>query len=714
MKQVLQHLRTGTMELAEVPGPQIARGRVLIETKASLISAGTERMLVEFSKANLLQKARQQPDKVKQVLEKIKADGLLPTLEAVFRKLDEPLPLGYCNAGVVLEVGEGVTDLVPGDRVISNGNHAEIVCVPRHLVAKVPPHVSDEQAAFTVLASIALQGIRLAQPVLGEKIAVFGIGLIGLITVQLLRASGCEVLAVDLNAPRLALAERFGARTVDLSQGADPVAAARAFTAEQGVDAVLITASAKTDEIIHQAAESCRKRGRIVLIGVVGLNLRRSDFYEKELTFQVSCSYGPGRYDESYEQGGHDYPLGYVRWTEGRNFEAILGALASGGLDVAPLISHRYQLDEAVQAYEAIEHDPAALGVILQYREQADRSGVVTISQGGAVGADRAVVGVIGAGHFANAILLPALAKTKARLAYIADLNGAAAQHAAVKFGVEKAVTDYRHILDDRAVHAVFVVTSHHTHARFVCEALNAGKHVFTEKPLCLTEAQLAEIESVVRNHPSALLMVGFNRRFSPHTRRIQTLLAGRSGPLCMNMTVNAGEIPADHWTQDPERGGGRIVGEGCHFIDLLSFLAGSRVRSVSAARVGEGPAVRDDKMSILLEFADGSVGTVNYFANGAKSYPKEILEVFSDGRVLRLENFRATYGFGFQGFKRFKTIRQDKGHAVEIAAFIGRIAQGGGPLIPFDQLQNVTRASFAAVQSARQRATASGGGLCL
>lgn len=692
------------MEVAEVPCPTVGRGQVLIQTKASLISAGTEKMLIEFSKANLIQKARQQPDKVKQVLDKIKTDGLAPTLEAIFRKLDEPLPLGYCNAGVVLEVGPGVADLRLGDRVISNGNHAELVCVPRHLVARVPENVNDEQAAFTVLAAIALQGIRLVQPTLGERMMVFGMGLIGLLTVQLLRAGGCEVLAVDLNSDRLGLAERFGAKTVDLSQGANPIAAARAFTAEQGVDAALITASAQTDEIVHQAAESCRKRGRIVLVGVVGLNLRRRDFYEKELTFQVSCSYGPGRYDESYENGGHDYPPGYVRWTEGRNFEAVLTALSNGGLDVGPLVTHRFPLQEALQAYETMASDRSALGVILQYAEPVNRSRAVTVSHRSAAATGHALVGVIGAGNFAKAILLPALAKTRARLGYVADLNGAAARYAAVKFRAEEAVSDYRRLLDDRQVHAVFVVTSHNTHARFICEVLEAGKHVFVEKPLCLRETELEEIESAVRGHPASLLMVGFNRRFSPHTAKIRELLAGRAGPLCMNMIVNAGEIPADHWTQDPERGGGRILGEGCHFIDLLSFLAASPVISVSAAMVGKGPAVRDDKMSILLEFADGSVGTVNYFANGSKSYPKETLEIFSDGRVLLLENFRVTHGFGFRGFKRFKTSRQDKGHAAELAQFVRRVEQGGAPLIPFAQLKNVTLASFAALKSAQER----------
>jgi predicted dehydrogenase/NADPH:quinone reductase-like Zn-dependent oxidoreductase len=704
MRQILQNLRTGQMEIADVPCPQVGRGQVLIQTRASLISAGTERMLVEFSKANLIQKARQQPDKVKQVLDKIRTDGVLPTLEAVFRKLDQPLPLGYCNAGVVLDVGEGVTDLQPGDRVISNGNHAEIVCVPRNLVAKVPENVTDEEAAFTVLASIALQGIRLLGPCLGEKVMVFGMGLIGLVTVQLLRASGCEVLGVDLNPRRLKLAEQFGARTVDLSGGANPVDAARAWTAERGVDGVVVTACAKTDEIIHQAAESCRKRGRIVLVGVVGLNLQRSDFYEKELTFQVSCSYGPGRYDETYEQKGQDYPYGLVRWTEGRNFEAVLGAMAGGSLTVEPLVTHRYALDEAIKAYETIESDASALGVLLQYPRQADRSTGVAVSQGRSTGTGDVVVGVIGAGNFAISTLLPCLSRTGARLKYIAGRsNGAALVHAARKFGFENAVTDYRQILDDGDVNTVFIVTGHNSHATLAGEALDACRHVFVEKPLAISMAQLADVSDVVRQHSDRQLMVGFNRRFSPHTQKIKSLLAGRAGPVCMTMTVNAGEIPAAHWTQNPQEGGGRIIGEACHFIDLLSYLAASRIETVCAARVGEGPVVRDDKMSIVMTFADGSVGTVNYFANGCKRYPKEALEVFCDGRILRLENFRVTRAYGFKRDKTFKTRRQDKGHMAEIQAFISRVASGGDPLISFEELVNVTQASIAAVEAARE-----------
>ena len=704
MKQVLQHLRSGEIEVAELPSPLVRPGHLLTQTSRTLISAGTERMLVEFGRAGLIAKARSQPEKVKQVLDKMRTDGLLPTLEAVFNRLDEPLPLGYCNVGRVLEVGAGVTGLAPGDRVISNGPHAEIVCTPRNLCAKVPDEVDDAQAAFTVLASIGLQGVRLLNPTLGEKFVVFGLGLIGLVTVQLLRANGCDVLGVDINPDRLKLAEAFGAQIA--GAGGDPVVAASAWTNSRGADGVLITASAKTDEIVHQAAQMCRRRGRIVLVGVVGLNLRRSDFYEKELTFQVSCSYGPGRYDERYEQGGQDYPYGLVRWTEQRNFEAVLASLRTGRLNVDKLVTHRFPLAEAPAAYDTIRQDSGALGVLLEYPETVQRAPSITIRQASMPAAGEAVVGVIGAGNFSKMTLMPALSKTAARLACVADLNPAAARHLARKFNVEQAATDYRVILDDPQVNTVVIAVGHNLHARFVCEALEAGKHVFVEKPLAMNVEEIAQVLAAAGEHPGRHVMVGFNRRFSPHAVRMMSLLSGRSEPLCMNMTVNAGAIPPDHWVQDPLRGGGRIIGEACHFIDLMVHLTGSRVKTVAATMAGEGLATRSDKMSIVLGFEDGSVGTVNYFANGSKSYPKELLEVFSQGRVLRLDNFRRLTGYGFKGFSRFKTARQDKGHAAEFAALVLRVAAGGEPLIPLDQLVNVTLASFAAMTSAAEART--------
>ena len=766
MKQLLQNLKNGATEIAEVPAPGVGRGQVLIASRRTLVSAGTERMLVDFGKAGWIEKARQQPEKVRQVLDKIRTDGLIPTVEAVFRKLDEPMPLGYCNVGVVVDgplrqaqgdkedvmVSLSNHDILVGDRVASNGPHAEMVSVPRNLCAKIPDGVSDDEAAFTVLGAIALQGVRLALPTFGERFMVFGLGLVGLLTVQLLRASGCAVLGVDVNAARLKLAKGFGADTVDLSRGTDPVAAAMAWTGGRGVDGALIAASAKGDEIVHQAAQACRKRGRIVLVGVVDLNLQRADFYDKELTFQVSCSYGPGRYDEKYEQAGQDYPIGFVRWTEQRNFEAVLEAMRTGQLRVKELITHRLSLEEAAGRYDEVLHDPAALGILIEYpalrQAQGDEVGVqgdskdvmvslsnhddtVNVKTGTAPHfpsgkraqslafppASPVAVGVIGAGNYARSILLPALRRTSARLAAVADINGVAAAHAARKFGAEKAISDYRQILEDQNIHAVFVLVGHHLHARFVCEAIEAGKHVFVEKPLAINENQLEEVIAAYGKKGTApdftseksgavpispMVMVGFNRRFSPHTVKIRELLAGRTEPLTMTMTVNAGYIPPEHWTQDPERGGGRIIGEGCHFIDLLSYLAGAPVTAVSAAMVGGSGPVRDDKMSILLTFADGSVGTVHYFANGAKSYPKETLEVFGDGRVIRMENFRMTRGYGFKGFRTFRTWRQDKGHRAEIAAFVEAVAVGGPTLIPFDEIVNATRASFAAMESAR------------
>lgn len=729
MRQVLQRLSSGETVLANMPLPASQPEHLLIRSCASLLSLGTERMLVEFSKGSLLQKARSQPDKVKQVIDKVRTDGLAPTLEAVFRKLDEPIALGYCNAGVVLESAPGrcepaINQWKPGDRVASNGPHAEIVSVPHHLCAKIPDEVLDEEAAFTVVGAIALQGIRLSNPTLGEKFMVIGLGLIGQLTVQLLRANGCQVLGVDLSPDRLKLARDFGADVVPSE--ADAVKAAEAWTAGAGVDGVIITASASTDEIMHQAAQACRKRGRIVLVGVVGLHLRRDDFYKKEITFQVSCSYGPGRYDEAYEQRGRDYPLAYVRWTEQRNFEAVLQAMKEGRLNVKPLITHRFSFDDALAAYETVQKDSSPLGILLEYTQlpSSERSVVITAAPRNAPSRSREtqgdlkrdsgsypVIGVIGAGNFANAVLLPALAKTAALRSQIAARNPVHAQHAARKYGFQQATTDYMQILRDPAVNAVFILTGHNTHARFICEALQAGKHVFVEKPLCLNEEELQQIErcfvgdssSEVQSLRSGVcqLMVGFNRRFSPHVREIKKWLQGRVEPLCMNMTVNAGAIPPEHWSQDPNQGGGRIIGEACHFIDLLLFMAEAPVVSVSAVMVGEGPAVRTDKMSIQLGFADGSVGTVNYFANGSKSYPKEVLEVFSDGRIVRLDNFRTATGFGFKGSRSFRTWRQDKGHNAEIMQFIDRVAVGEEPLIPFGELANVTRATFAAMASA-------------
>jgi predicted dehydrogenase/threonine dehydrogenase-like Zn-dependent dehydrogenase len=707
MKQVFQNLRDGRVELVDVPVPLCQPGHLLVATRRSLISSGTERALVEFGQASLLAKARAQPARVRQVLDKIYTNGLLPTVEAVFARLDRPLPLGYCNAGVVLEVGEGVTGFSVGDRVVSNGSHAEVVCVPQNLCAHVPDSVSDDEAAFAVLAAVGLQGIRLVNPTLGESVAVIGLGLVGLMAVQMLVANGCRVLGVDLDTRRLELASQFGAQTVDLSAGADPVAAGLAFSNGRGMDAVLITASTESSDPVHQAAQMSRRRGRIVLVGVTGLELSRADFYEKELTFQVSCSYGPGRYDERYEQRGEDYPFGFVRWTEQRNFQAVLNLMADRKLDVAPLISHAIPQRQAAEAYCLLMEDSSTLGVLLTYPDVGIDLGhrVQFAPTVRSSGVGQAVVGVIGAGNFASLVLLPALVKTRAYLKTVASVTGVSAVHAARRFDIQQATSDYHTILEDPDINTVFIATRHHMHGRMVVEALQAGKHVFVEKPLALNREELAAVRDAWEQAADWQLMVGFNRRFSPLAVKMCTLLAERSHPLSMIYTVNAGAIPADHWTQDPQTGGGRIIGEGCHFIDLLRYLADQPIIGLEARMMGAAPgvAVREDKMTILLEFADGSTGAIHYLANGSRRYPKERVEVFSEGRVLVLDDFRALRGYGWRGFKRVRLRRQDKGHKAEVAAFVGRVVEGGDLLIPWRVLEEVTLATFQAVERATE-----------
>lgn len=708
MKQVLQSLKSGAItSLSCAPAPQCPPGQLLIATRRTLISAGTERMLVEFGQANLIQKAAAQPERVRQVLDKVQTDGLLPTLDAVFAKLDDPLPLGYCNAGVVLEVGAGVQGFAAGDRVVSNGRHAEIVCVPQNLCARIPDPVEDDCAAFTVLAAVGLQGIRLAAPTLGETVAVMGLGLVGLMTVQMLVANGCRVLGFDLNPQRLALARQFGAEVVNVGEHSDPVTAGLAFSAGRGVDAVLITASSKGNEIVHQAAQMSRQRGRIVLVGDVGLSLSRADFYAKELTFQVSCSYGPGRYDEQYEQQGHDYPLGFVRWTEQRNFEAVLQLMAAGRLDVAPLITHRIPLDQAQEAYRHLAETPNALGILLTYPDQPPvRQQTIALPAVHTIAANGgAVVGVIGAGSFSRRVLLPALRKTEARLKTIASTGGTSAGIVGRNLGFAYATSDYRQILDDPEINTVFVVTQHNSHARLVCEALRAGKHVFVEKPLAINREQLADIQETVASVPYKQLMVGFNRRFAPQAVRLRDLLASRTEPCTLLYTVNAGHIPPEHWTQDAAVGGGRIIGEACHFIDLLLFLVGSPIAGVEArmVRPSSSRSSGQDKMTICLDFEDGSSGVVHYLSHGSKRFPKERLEVFSEQRVAVLDNFNRLYGYGWPGLRTLRSLKQDKGHEAEITAFIQRVQQGGDWLIPWQDLRDVTLSTFAAVERAAE-----------
>lgn len=701
MKQIIQDLKSGATVLEEVPVPQVKSGYVLIQTTRTLVSLGTERMLVEFGKANLIDKARQQPDKVKQVLDKIKTDGLQPTLEAVFNKLGQPLPLGYCNVGKVVAVGRGVTEFVVGDRVASNGNHAEYVCVPKNLVAKIPDNVTDEEATFTVIGSIGLQGIRLLNPQLGECVVVIGLGLIGLVAAELLKANGCKVIGVDFDQQKVDIAKNKGIYAINPKNGIDPVKYVEEIIGGVGADGVLITASAKGDEVIHQACLMSRKRGRVVLVGVIGLNMRRDDFYKKELSFQVSCSYGAGRYDEEYENKGHDYPLAYVRWTEKRNFETILGAISSKILDVQPLITEEVELANYAEIYGDMRKH-GSIASILKFPVDSTIERVVPVGENRTmVGSGK--LGIIGAGNFASATIIPALQKVNAPIKYIASAQGLTAKVLAKKAKAENATSDYRVMLNDPEVNTVIITTRHNLHASMVMETLEAGKSVFVEKPLCLNEEELQNIENAyMEANDNITLTVGFNRRFSPFAVKMKALVGG--GPKNIVATMNAGYIPPEVWVQDMEVGGGRIIGEACHFIDLCSFLADSKVIAVCMNALGENPQENTDNVSILLKYENGTNAVINYFANGSKSYAKERVEVFSQEKVLVLDNWRRLEGFGVKGFSKMTGI-MDKGHKRQFALLNERVQKGGEALIPFESIVNTTRASFACIESLKKKA---------
>lgn len=656
-------------------------------------------MLVEFGKADLLEKARQQPDKVRMVLDKIKTDGLMPTVEAVLNKLDQPLPLGYCNVGRVANVGTGEAAFKVGDRVVSNGKHAEVVSVPFNLCAKVPDAVSDDEAAFTVLGAISLQGIRLVQPTLGEAVVVTGLGLIGLMTVQLLRAHGCRVLGLDFDPVKLELARQFGAEVVDLAAGQDPVSVAATFSRGRGADAVIVTASTKSSEPMHQAALMCRQRGRIVLVGVTGLELSRDDFFKKELTFQVSASYGPGRYDPNYEEKGQDYPVGFVRWTEQRNFEAVLDMMADGRVDVKPLISHRFPIDEAEKAYELVGGSEPSLGILLEYPgiQLKPEGRTVQLPVYHRTRGRQAKVSFIGSGNYATSILIPAFRDTGACLRAVASSTGASGVYAGKKFSFEETTTDTNRLFEDVEANAIVITTRHESHAYLVLQALKVGKHVFVEKPLCLTLEELASIKSrYMSMEVPPILMVGFNRRFAPQVQRIKQLLTGVSGPKAFVMTVNAGAIPVTHWAQEKEVGGGRIIGEACHFIDLLRFLAGVPIAEWQYQAMD---SATQDTVTITLKFVDGSVGTIHYFANGSKSFSKERLEVFASGRVLQLDNFRRLIGYGWPDFNRLNLWRQDKGQKTCAKAFVDAIQLGQPSPIPAVEIFEVSRIAIEIAQ---------------
>jgi predicted dehydrogenase/threonine dehydrogenase-like Zn-dependent dehydrogenase len=702
LKQILQNLSNGQTVLADVPSPVNIKSNILICTNNSLISVGTEKMLVDFGKSNLLNKAKQQPDKVKVVIDKVLTDGLMTTIDAVKSKLDQPLPLGYCNAGIVLETDD--INLEVGDRVVSNGNHAEIVRVPKNLCVKIPDNVDDESAAFTVLGAIGLQGVRLIKPTIGECFVVTGLGLIGLICVQILRANGCRVLGIDFDTKKCNLAKKFGAETVDLSKNENPVIASQKFSRGRGVDGVLVTASSKSNEVMHQSAEMCRKRGRIILIGVVGLNLRRDDFFKKEIFFQVSSSYGPGRYDSTYEEEGHDYPVGFVRWTEQRNFEAVLDMMASGHLDVRSLITHRYDINDAVEAYGLL-NDSESLGILINYpKKNRDNllSTKVNLSNKTLKSSipSSVCLGFIGAGNYASRTLIPAFKNAGCLLDTVVTSGGVSGIHHGIKNKFYSASSDINDLLTNKEINTVVIATRHNLHASQVIEGLNSGKHIFVEKPLALKLDEIEKIDKAYRRNnklSGVKLMIGFNRRFAPHIVKMKKLLLSHSSPKSIIMTVNAGKIPSDHWVQDKLVGGGRIIGEGCHFIDLMRHLVGHKIVNFNATIIGNTPGieVRDDKVSITLSFEDGSFGTILYLANGGSSFPKERIEVFCDDAVLQMDNYRVLTGYGWPSFTKMKLFKQDKGQLACVNAFVSSINNGHDVPISYDEIIEASKLSI-------------------
>lgn len=711
MKQVLQNLRTGETEVAEVPAPTPGPGTALVRTAASVVSAGTERMLVDFAAKSLLGKARARPDLVRQALDKARREGWLATAEAALQRLDQPMPLGYSSAGTVAALGEGVHDLRVGQRVACAGGghavHAEYAVVPRNLIAPLPPGVGFESAAFTTLGAIAMHGFRLGEVGLGARVAVIGLGLLGLLGAEIASAAGCHVLGIDLAPERVRLAERLGAQAVLRSRAAE---AALSFSRGRGCDAVLIFAATDSSDPIELAGEIARDRARVIAVGAVGLEVPRKVYFEKELTLLVSRSYGPGRYDPDYEEGGGDYPIGYVRWTEGRNLEAFVDLLATGRMDVEPLITHRFPVEHAPDAYNLIaDGEEPSLGVLLTYPQAGEPQRTIERLDAEATRSAGGIrLGVLGAGNFATNVLLPAIQKLPGlTLVGIAAPSGTSAGHAAEQFDFRYATSDPERVLDDPEVNAIAVLTRHHLHVPQTVAALSAGRHVFCEKPLAITPEGLAAVEEALTNLAVAqappALMVGFNRRFAPLARSLASFLEGREEPLVAHYRVNAGYLPPDHWLHDPEQGGGRLVGEACHFVDFLAFLVGEPPKSVRAFGVPDSGRDQGDNFVLTCTFPDGSLGTVAYLANGDRAFPKERVEVFTAGRVAVLDDFRAleTVRDGRRRVQRSR-LRQDKGHRAAWEAFVEAIRSGGPPPIPYRHLLGVTEATFAARESLR------------
>jgi len=710
MKQLLQNMKTGQTLVTEVPIPRPGQHTALIQTACSLVSAGTERMLVSFARQGVVGKARSRPDLVREVLNKARREGLLTTFDAAMNKLDQPLALGYSSAGTIIQAGPGLRGFRAGDRVACAGGgyavHAEFAAIPQNLMVPIPDDVDFEAAAFTTIGAIAMQGFRLAEVQVGARVGVIGLGLLGLLATGIAHAAGCQVLGVDLDPARVELALAMGAQKAVSRAGA--VEAVEAFTHGRGLDAVLICADTSDNDPVELAGEIARDRAKVVVVGAVGMALPRKPYFEKELGLIVSRSYGPGRYDPDYEEKAQDYPIGYVRWTEARNMESVLALLAEGKLDISPLITHRVPIDEGQRAYEIITGKEPYLGVLLTYEEQPLpkekripnlQAPTVRVKPG-----EILALGVLGAGNYALSTFLPVIKKVGGIAPVgIVSASGVSAQHGAHRYGFGFSASEPDAILEDPAINLVAILTRHDLHSQQILSALQAGKHVYCEKPLAINSEELAQIVEVLQQEEQPLLTLGFNRRFAPLATPLKAFIDQRHEPLYAHYRVNANVLPKEHWLVDPEVGGGRIIGEGCHFIDFLTFLVGETPIEVTTQALPDNGQYSEDNVVMTFRFPDQSLGMVSYLANGDKSYPKEYLEVFSGGRIAILNDWRKLelVAKGRRKVRR-QAFRQDKGHKNAWQAFLNAVQGDKTPPIPYEQLIGVAQASFAAVDALR------------
>ncbi len=690
MKKVILNIKNGEISLVTIPIPKISNGNVLVKTNKSLISIGTEKMLIDFGKSNYIKKALQQPKRVTQVLNKISTDGIFPTYDAIRNKLDDPIPLGYSNVGIVVESNE--SEFSVGDRVISNGSHSEYVSVPKNLTAKIPDNVDDVSASFTVLGSIGLQGTRLLEPKLGESVVVYGLGLIGLLSCQILEANGCNVIGIDIDSIKCNVAKKIGIKVIQSDEIESVISEVRQITNSYGADSILITAKTSSNDIIHASAEMCKKKGKIVLIGDIGLNLDRNDFYEKEISFQVSSSYGPGRYDPIYEQKNIDYPYAYVRWTAKRNFEAILKLMSQGKIKVKDLITNEYPIDKILEAYDNVK-DPRTLGTIINYsshEHHIEENKLLRIKQSNSENSQKNLsLGFVGTGAYAKRFLLPELKKKKLYLKTAVSKNGLSAMFAAKKFGFEFCSSNPMDIFLDKKINTVFIATHHNTHAKFVEKSIIEKKNIFVEKPLAINHKEIESIIKIINE--DTRLMVGFNRRFSPLIKKTKTILAKTKSAFSIVYTINAGQVESSHWTVNKDIGGGRIIGEVCHFLDLVRYLADSEILNWNVINLGK----IDDCISIQLKFKNGSIAIINYFTNGNNKYSKENIEIFNNGKIIKIDNFRKLFFYGYKREKNIKLWSQNKGQKECINAFIESINNNSPIPIPLNELIEVSKVAI-------------------